>query len=101
MVYEMGCFAVPLGAAICHMFLRNKIHSLKGNVHQVWLSLLLVGGALFGVIDHLWNGELFLLGNIVADLLLGITITVSIVAAWAVIVVLDNTKQISPSKTRT
>jgi hypothetical protein len=52
--------------------------------------MLLAGGALFGVVDHLWNGELFLFsGNLLSDLLLGATITATIVAAWAVIVRLD------------
>jgi hypothetical protein len=41
-------------------------------------------------VDHLWNGELFLIGeNIVSDLLLGVAITISILVIWAIIVTLD------------
>jgi hypothetical protein len=41
------------------------------------------GGSLFGVIDHLWNGELFLVyENWVKDLSLGVVITVGIIMAW-------------------
>ncbi|NIP40175.1 MAG: hypothetical protein GTN39_01495, partial [Candidatus Aenigmarchaeota archaeon] len=50
-------------------------------------NLLLLGGSLFGIIDHFWNGELFLLGpNLLADLSLGATITGGIFATWGVIV---------------
>ena len=96
----MVCYAVTTGAALIHGILRYKIPSWKTSVHQMWLSLLLVGGALFGVVDHLWNGELFLFGgNLVVDLLLGVTITLVIFITWAILVVLDKSKGISPSKT--
>ena len=46
---------------------------------------MLAGGGVFGVVDHLWNGELFLVGaNRLWDLALGVAITLAIVAAWAV-----------------
>lgn len=86
----MVCYLIPLTAAIVHTVLRKNVHSLRGDKHQLWLGMLLAGGALFGVVDHLWNGELFLFsGNLLSDLLLGATITATIVAAWAVIVRLD------------
>jgi len=86
----MVCYLIPLTAAVVHTVLRKNVHSMRGDKHQAWLGMLLAGGALFGVVDHLWNGELFLLGgNLVPDLLLGATITVTIVAAWAVAVRLD------------
>jgi hypothetical protein len=51
---------------------------------------MLYGGALFGVIDHFWNGELFLISkNIVSDLLLGVVITASVLVAWGAMVVLS------------
>jgi hypothetical protein len=50
-----------------------------------WLNLLLYGGALFGLVDHLWNGELFLLGEApLMDLLLGATITAVIFGGWGI-----------------
>ena len=86
----MVCYLIPLTAAVVHTVLRRNVHSLRGDKHQLWLGMLLAGGALFGVVDHLWNGELFLFsGNLLSDLLLGATITVTIVASWAVIVRLD------------
>jgi hypothetical protein len=53
---------------------------------QKSLNLLLAGGAVFGIIDHAWNGELFLIGpDIVSDLLLGVAITAAIVGVWSVL----------------
>jgi hypothetical protein len=47
------------------------------------------GGALFGIIDHLWNGELFLVSeNWAKDVMLGIVITVGTILAWAGILAL-------------
>ena len=46
------------------------------------------GGALFGVIDHWWNGELFLISeNIISDLLLGVTIVAIILISWGATVI--------------
>lgn len=45
---------------------------------------------MFGFIDHLWNGELSLIGpNILSDLALGITITVGIFCFWEILVMRD------------
>jgi len=92
----MVCYLIPLAAAVVHTVLRRNVHSMRGDRHQLWLGMLLAGGALFGVVDHLWNGELFLLsGNLVSDLLLGVTITVTIVASWAFIVRLDRSSDVA------
>ena len=81
----MVCYAVPLAALLITAFRRKLLK--KTDVEGFWLNLLLLGGALFGVIDHFWNGELFLLGpNILTDLALGTTITGGTFAAWGVIV---------------
>jgi hypothetical protein len=46
-----------------------------------------LGAAIFGVIDHLWNGELFLIStNWIMDLALGFTITGGIIGSWGLIV---------------
>ncbi len=79
----MVCYTIPLGAAIVSSILwRYK----KSGPAGFWLVLLLCGSALFGVVDHLWNGELFLIGqNIASDLLLGCTITSTAFCGWGVI----------------
>lgn len=61
--------------------------SRREDAHSFWLNIMLLGGALFGAIDHFWNGELFLIGtNWIMDLTLGGAITGGIVASWGVIV---------------
>jgi hypothetical protein len=56
----------------------------KKSLTLFWLMLMLYGGSLFGVIDHLWNGELFLVSeDWVKDLVLGIVITAGTIFAWA------------------
>ena len=76
----MVCYAIPLAAAL--------VASVVWGVQRRgpsgwWLNLLLYGAALFGVVDHLWHGELFLIGNAVyMDLFLGVTITAAIFGGW-------------------
>ncbi len=82
------CYAAPLlGAIITHTaWTRSKSRKIW------WLTLMFYGGALFGVIDHWWNGELFLISeNIASDLLLGITISAIMLAVWGLIVKLSKT----------
>lgn len=82
------CYAVPVAGAIVTSVLWSKARNIK----ILWLNLLFWGGALFGVIDHLWNGELFLVSeNIVSDLMLGVTITVAIMVWWGVMVFVSKT----------
>jgi len=74
---------VPLVGAVVTTVAWNRTKSRR----VWWLNLMFYGAGLFGVIDHLWNGELFLISeNIVSDLLLGVSITVLTVIAWAVLV---------------
>lgn len=78
------CYTVPLAGAI----ITSLAWSKTKNVKVWWLTLMFFGGALFGVIDHFWNGELFLISeNIISDLLLGVTISASILVSWAVVVI--------------
>ena len=77
------CYAFPTAGAVITTAVWSKTKSVK----VWWLSLLFWGGALFGVIDHLWNGELFLISeNIVSDLWLGVAISVAILVCWAAMV---------------
>ena len=89
----MVCYAVPTVAVIIHGIIRKKNVNWKNNVHHLWLSLIFAGAAIFGLIDHWWNGELFMIGeNLYFDLLLGITITIGCVIIWGVLTTLDKSK---------
>ena len=81
----MVCYAVPTAALLISVIRRKALR--KTDVQGFWLNLLLLGGALFGVIDHFWNGELFLISaNWFMDLSLGFTITAGIFVAWGLVV---------------
>ena len=82
------CYAAPLIGAVVTSVVWSKTKSVK----IWWLSLMFYGGALFGVIDHWWNGELFLISeNIVSDLSLGVVITTLILVSWGITVFLSRT----------
>jgi len=92
----MVCYTIPTAAAIAHYIMRRKIKGWKEDVYQSWLNLLLAGGAIFGVVDHLCNGELFLIGeNILLDLMLGVIITTVIVLIWDLLVIIDKRRYIT------
>jgi hypothetical protein len=77
----MVCYIIPTIATIIE-FIRNRKKGQRN--HQ--LNLMFLGGALFGIIDHLWNGELFLISkNWIMDLSLGFIITGGIIGSWGVI----------------
>jgi hypothetical protein len=82
---EKMCYLGPTTAAIVTTFMWKG----KKTLHLFWLMLMFYGSALFGVIDHLWNGELFLVsGNWAKDALLGLVITAGIILAWRGIITL-------------
>ncbi|MFH1770198.1 MAG: hypothetical protein ABH828_01435 [archaeon] len=86
----MTCYTIPATAAIIHFFMRKNIKLFRFSKYHLWLNQLLVGGAVFGVVDHWWNGELLLFGeNIVSDLLLGITITIAIFFIAGIMMLVD------------
>ena len=81
----MVCYIIPTTAAIIEYIRNRKIK--EKTPHKNWLNLMFLGGALFGIIDHLWNSELFLISaNWVSDLTLGFTITVGIIGSWELII---------------
>jgi hypothetical protein len=95
---KMVCYVVPT-LGMVGVFLFRKIWEKKPSVHSFWLNILLLGGAVFGVVDHLWNGELFLFGeNTFMDISLGITITLAMIFIWAVMVLMDKLKVEEPKK---
>ncbi len=86
------CYTVPLAGAVITSLIRRK----KKEPKIWWLALMFYGGALFGVIDHLWHGELFLISpDIYKDLLLGVVIAISILVCWAVILILTKKGPVS------
>ncbi len=80
------CYSVPVAGAIVTSVLWSKTKSIK----VLWLNLLFWGGAVFGIVDHLWNGELFMISkNIVSDLMLGLTITFAIIVFWGITLIIS------------
>ncbi len=78
----MVCYAIPLVAAIISSVVWG---SQRRGPAGWWLNLLLYGGASFGLVDYLWHGELFLIGETLRmDLLLGATITAVIFGGWGI-----------------
>lgn len=76
------CYTVPAAAAILTTFIQSR----NKRTPLFWLMLMFYGSALFGIIDHLWNGELFLISeNWAKDLGLGVLITIVTILAWRVI----------------
>lgn len=77
------CYVAPLVGAIT----TSLICRTNKSKYVWWLNLMLYGGGLFGVIDHLWNGELFSLPkNLINDILLGLVILGAILLVWLVII---------------
>ncbi|MBA7502049.1 hypothetical protein ES706_00625 [subsurface metagenome] len=78
----MVCYTIPLAAAVISSVVWG---SQKRGPAGWWLNLLLYGGAMFGLVDHLWSGTLFLVGGApLMDLLLGVTITAVIFGGWGI-----------------
>ena len=95
----MVCYIVPTLGAVA-VFVFRKIWEKKPSVHSYWLNILLFGGAVFGIVDHVWNGELFLFGEkTLMDMSLGIVITITMVIIWVVMVIIDKAKVEQPKKT--
>lgn len=85
------CWAIPTTAAIIVSAMRKAQKGGRsaptGRIESLWFTLLLFGGAIFGVVDHIWNKELFLIGpEPWKDIGLGIVITVTIFVVWGIIV---------------
>jgi hypothetical protein len=92
---KMTCYIVPTLAALVHFLMRQN--GRLGGKHQLWLGQLLLGGTIFGIVDHWWNGELLLLGpDLLKDLALGVVITAVIIGIWAGLVIHDKLTIKSP-----
>lgn len=88
----MVCYVIPLITA--GMVYAHRKGAGKNDKEGADLVLLLAGGALFGLVDHAWNKQLFPPAglNIVSDLLLGATITLAIYVFWFATICLSNRK---------
>ena len=85
------CYTVPLVATL----ILNGVKGFKKIQipHSEKLNLLLIGGSVMLVVDHWWNGELFLVGeNIIKDLLLGVAMTGAVFIFWGIAVVFKKMK---------
>ena len=95
----MVCFTVPAAAALIHGVFRKNGSFIKNRTHHLWLNLLFLGAAIFGLVDHWWNGELFLIGeNLIMDIMLGVTITISTIIIWGLLVSFDKSQDKKPKK---
>lgn len=93
----MTCYVVPTAIAVLSIVYRRK-HDLHSK-HAQWFTMMFSGGSIFGIVDHLWNGQLLLLGpNLAQDLLLGLAITGTLLASWIVAVRLDLAKAKAEAK---
>ncbi len=91
------CYTVPLATSI----ITTTVYRIKKSKSLWYLNLLLYGGAIFGVIDHLWNGELFLVSeNWKNDILLGVVITLSTFIFWGIILLFTKPVITLSSQTR-
>jgi len=87
------CYTVPIASAVVTTIAWRK----TGNQNLWWLNLMLYGGGIFGFVDHLWNGELFLISDKIGrDLLLGVVITATIFVCWVGLMVFSRTKSSLP-----
>lgn len=81
------CYTIPVSAAIIVLAAKKKIKTKTP--YFSWLSLLLWGGSIMLIVDHLWNGEIFLIGkDITKDLMLGIAMTAVTFIVWGIMVLI-------------
>lgn len=86
------CYIIPSATAIIVSAIRK--YKWKREPESTWLTLLLLGAAIFGVIDHLWNGELFLIGpHLWKDIASGTVITAASFVAWVIMVAVHRAKK--------
>ncbi|MCS7249646.1 MAG: hypothetical protein N2323_00620 [candidate division WOR-3 bacterium] len=79
------CYIIPTITLIFLSIIHKKLKIKEPE--KGWLFLLFLGAVIFGLVDHLWNGEIFLIGeNPIMDIVLGIIITFSVFIVWRIIV---------------
>lgn len=92
----MACFLTPAAAAIVTTSVRKKI---PAKYHFDWLIMMLWGGVIMLIVDHLLNGEIifyppFLTANfyeVFSEIIrIGLPMTISIILMWGIIVLVAN-----------
>ncbi len=77
------CYLGPASAALISTLIWRKNKSVK----LFYLMLMFYGSAIFGLVDHLLNGELFLVTDSwPKDLLLGLIIVLITILFWRSII---------------
>lgn len=93
----MACFAAPATAAIVTTVLKKKIPE---KYHADWLFLMLYGGTLMLIFDHIVNGEIVSYypfftsswSKITHEIFVtGIPMTIIVFSAWIIMVTTVNT----------
>ena len=79
--FNVVCHSVPLIDTLVVYALRATNNQAQ---QYFWLDLMLLGGAFFGLVDHLWNGELFLISELANGFASGVVITLVMVVALGV-----------------
>ncbi len=82
------CFIVPLTITLIINGLKIAKKISISNLNR--LNFLMLGGVTMLVVDHLWNGELFLIGpNVIKDLILGVVMSVAVLSIWIMMIVYE------------
>jgi hypothetical protein len=90
----MVCYTIPLITTIVIFATRKHLQQRIPRIN--WLNQLLAGGAVMLVIDHLWNGELFLIGEgVLLDLVLGFAMTAAVFVFWGILAAVSTYKKAS------
>ena len=99
----MACFIAPMSLAIVTTIFRKKIPE---NLKIGWLNIMIFGGAIMLAVEHIAHGEIILYPPFLTAMqtaeeipimlkemvVVGGTMTIAIVAIWAVMVYIYNKK---------
>ena len=99
----MACFIAPLSLGIVTTIFRKKIPE---NLKIGWLNIMIFGGAIMLAVEHIAHGEIILYPPFLTAMqtaeeipimlkemvVVGGTMTIAIVAVWAVMVYIYNKK---------
>ena len=100
----MACFIAPLSLGIVTTLFRKK---LPENLKIGWLNIMIFGGAIMLAVEHIAHGEIILTPPFLTAMqtaeeipimlqemaVVGGTMTIAIIAIWAVMVYIYNKKE--------